>query len=157
MPAAALSVQCAGSVAATERQRSRSGGRREDGMKRLEVLLVGIAVGGLLFVAGYKLAAAQDPVQVNAKFIKVKLENSRVRVFESVLQPGEKELTHSHPAYVTYVVAGGKMRNHLADGKVTEVELKTGDVIYREPLTHWAENIGTTPIDVLLVELKNPG
>lgn len=126
-------------------------------MKRLEVLLVGIAVGGVLFVAGYKLAAAQDPVQVNAKFIKVKLENSRVRVIEAVLQPGDKEQMHSHPAYVTYVVAGGKIRNHLADGKTVEVELKTGDVLFREPLTHWSENIGTTPLQVLLVELKNPG
>jgi quercetin dioxygenase-like cupin family protein len=148
--------EAGGSGAVTERQRSRSGGRREDGMKRLEVLLLGIAVGALLFVAGYKLAEAQDPVQVNAKFIKVKLDNSRVRVFESVLQPAEKEAMHSHPAYITYVVAGGKLRNHLADGKVTEAELKTGDVLFREPLTHWAENIGTTPIDVLIVELKKP-
>ena len=125
-------------------------------MKRLEVLLLGLAVGGVLFVAGYKLASAQDPVQVNAKFITVKVDNPRVRVFESVLQPGEKEQMHSHPAYVTYVVAGGKIRNHLADGKVSETELKTGDVLYRDALTHWAENIGTTPIDVVLVELKNP-
>ncbi len=63
---------------------------------------------------------------------------------------------HSHPAYVTYVVSGGKIRNHLADGKVVEAELKTGDVLYRDALTHWAENIGTTPVHVVLVELKNP-
>jgi len=126
-------------------------------MKRFGVLLSGIAVGGLLFVAGYKMAAAQDPVQVNTKFIKVKIDNSRVRVFESVLQPGDKEEMHSHPAYVTYVVAGGKIRNHLADGKTAEAELKTGDVLFREPLTHWSENIGTTPIDVLIVEVKKPG
>jgi len=125
-------------------------------MKRLEVLLLGLAVGGVLFVAGYKLAAAQDPVQVNAKFIKVKVDNPRVRVFESVLQPGDKEQMHSHPAYVTYVVTGGKIRNHLPDGKTAEVELKTGDVIYREALTHWSENIGSTPIDVVIVEVKNP-
>jgi len=126
-------------------------------MTRLQVVLVGVAAGGLLFFAGYKVAPAQDPVKVNAKFIHVKLDNSRVRVFESVLKPGEKEEMHSHPAYVTYVIAGGKIRNHLADGKVSEAELKTGDALYREPLTHWAENIGTTPIDVLIVELKNPG
>ena len=32
-----------------------------------------------------------------------------------------------------------------------------GDVLYRDPLTHWAENIGTTPVQFLLVELKDPG
>jgi beta-alanine degradation protein BauB len=125
-------------------------------MKRLEVWLVGIAAGALLVVAGYRVAPAQDPAQVNAKLVQVKLDNSRVRVLEAVLQPGDKEQPHSHPAYVTYVVAGGKIRNHLADGKTTEAELKTGEVLYRDPLTHWAENIGTTPVHVLLVELKNP-
>jgi quercetin dioxygenase-like cupin family protein len=126
-------------------------------MKRLEVLLVGVAAGGLLMLAGYRVAPAQDPAVVNAKLVQVKLENSHVRVLESILQPGDKEQLHSHPAYVTYVVAGGKIRNHLADGKTTEAELKTGDVLYRDPLTHWAENIGTTPVHVILVELKNPG
>ncbi|HVR07219.1 MAG TPA: cytoplasmic protein, partial [Thermoanaerobaculia bacterium] len=61
-----------------------------------------------------------------------------------------------HPAAVIYVVSGGKMRNHLADGKTSEAEVKAGDVIYRDALTHWSENIGTTPVHVVLVELKNP-
>src|SRR6266851_896407 len=121
-------------------------------MTRLQVVLVSVAAGGLLFFAGYKVAPAQDPVQVNAKFIHVKLDNSRVRVIDAVLQPGDKEQMHSHPAYVTYVIEGGKIRNHLADGKTVEAELKTGDVLFREPLTHWAENIGTTTLHVLLVE-----
>lgn len=126
-------------------------------MKRLERLLVAVMVGGLLVVAGTRIAPAQDPAQVNAKTVKVKLENSHVRVLESVLAPGEKEQMHSHPAYVTYVISGGKLRNHTADGKTVEAELKDGDVIYRDAITHWAENIGTTPIHVLLVEMKNPG
>jgi quercetin dioxygenase-like cupin family protein len=125
-------------------------------MRKLPVLLVGVATGALLVVAGSRMAPAQDPVQVNAKTVHVKLENSRVRVLESILEPGDKEQLHSHPAYVTYVVSGGKIRNHFADGKVAEVELKTGDVTYRDGLTHWAENIGTTPLHVVLVELKNP-
>lgn len=38
-----------------------------------------------------------------------------------------------------------------------EAELKTGDVLYREPQTHWVENIGTTPLHFLVTELKSPG
>ena len=119
-------------------------------------LLAGLAVSGLLVIAGARVAPAQDPAVVNAKTVQVKLENDRVRVLEAILQPGEKEQLHSHPAYVTYVIAGGTIRNHLADGTTAEAVLKTGDVLYRDPVTHWAENIGTTPIHVLLVELKNP-
>ena len=119
-------------------------------------LLTGLAVSGLLLLAGSRVAAAQDPAVVNAKTVHVKLENDRVRVLEAILQPGEKEQVHSHPAYVTYVIAGGTVRNHFADGKTAEAELKTGDVLYRDPVTHWAENIGTTPLQLILVELKTP-
>jgi quercetin dioxygenase-like cupin family protein len=100
---------------------------------------------------------AQDPAVVNSKTIKVKFENERVRVLEAELSPGVKEQMHSHPANLIYVVAGGKFRNYTPDGKTTEIELKTGEVLYREPLTHAAENIGTTTAHLILVELKTAG
>jgi quercetin dioxygenase-like cupin family protein len=107
-----------------------------------------------LLLVGPRIAHAQDPAVVNAETIHVKLENSRVRILEAVLPPGAKEKLHAHPAYVIHIVAGGKMRNHAADGSTSEVEFKTGDTIYREPLTHWAENIGNTTIRLVLIELK---
>src|SRR4030081_3548229 len=97
---------------------------------------------------------AQDPAVVQSKTVKLKFENDRVRVLEAELPPGVKEQVHSHPAYVIYVLAGGKVRNYAADGKISESELKTGEVLYREPLTHAAENIGTTTMHMILVELK---
>jgi quercetin dioxygenase-like cupin family protein len=126
-------------------------------MRRIGSLLMAAAAGGLLVLVGARMAPAQDPAQVNAKTIHVKLENDRVRVLEALLQPGDKEQMHSHPSYVVYVLAGGKVRNHGADGKTSEAEFVTGDVVYRDPLTHWAENIGTTPIHLVLVELKPQG
>ena len=106
------------------------------------------------FGIGLISAAAQDPAVVNAKTIKVKFENDRVRVLEANLPPGVKEQVHSHPAYVIYVLEGARYRNYTADGKTTEGELKTGDVLYRDPLTHAAENIGNTTMHMILVELK---
>jgi len=97
---------------------------------------------------------AQDPAVVNSKTIRVRFENDRVRVLEATLPPGVKEQVHSHPAYVIYVLEGGRYRNYTADGKTTEGELKTGDVLYRDPLTHAAENIGDKPLHMILVELK---
>lgn len=124
-------------------------------MTRARSSKVGCAAIGLMF-AILGSAAAQDPAVVNAKTIRVKLENSRVRVLEATLAPGEKEQLHSHPAYVIYVIEGGKVRNHTADGKTNETELKSGETLFRDPLTHWAENIGTTTMHLILVELKNP-
>jgi len=116
-------------------------------MKKLAVVI------GLLVLLS-QVAFAQDPLVVNAKTLRLKFENARVRVLEATLKPGEKENLHSHPGYLFYVIDGGTMRNHTADGKVSESEFKAGDVIYRDPLTHWAENIGTTTIHLILVELK---
>src|SRR6267378_4406820 len=105
-------------------------------------------------VAFVTAAYAQDPAVVNSKTIKVRFENDRVRVLEATLPPGVKEAVHSHPAYVIYVLEGGRYRNYASDGKVTEGELKTGEVLFREPLTHAAENIGDKPLHMILVELK---
>ena len=110
-----------------------------------------ITVGLSIFIAR---AHAQDPAVVNSKTIKVKFENDRVRVMEATLPPGVKEAVHSHPAYVIYVLEGGRSRNYASDGKVTEIELKTGEVLFREPMTHAAENIGDKPLHLILVELK---
>ena len=116
------------------------------------ILLAIIAAVSL--IAWTTAASAQDPAVVQSRTVKVKFENEKVRVLEAELPPGVKEAMHSHPAYVIYVLAGGKVRNYAADGKTTETEIKTGDVIYREPLTHAAENIGTTTMHFILVELK---
>jgi quercetin dioxygenase-like cupin family protein len=123
-------------------------------MKRIYILTFVLLVSGFVRGDAY-VGRAQDPLVVNPKSIALKLENPRVRVLEASLEPGVKEKMHSHPAYVIYVIAGGKVRNHGADGAVTETEFRTGDVIYREPITHWAENIGNTTIRLELVELKN--
>ena len=114
------------------------------------VIIVALSI-GLWITPAY----AQDPAVVNSKTIRVRFENDRVRVLEAILPPGTKEQVHSHPAYVIYVLAGGRYRNYAADGKITEGTFQTGDIIYRDPLTHAAENIGDKPMHMILVELKS--
>jgi quercetin dioxygenase-like cupin family protein len=108
----------------------------------------------LLVAMSLTVANAQDPAVVNSKTIRVRFENDRVRVLEAMLPPGTKEQVHSHPASLIYVLEGGRYRNYAADGKITEGTFQTGDVIYRDPLTHAAENIGDKPMHLILVELK---
>jgi len=119
-------------------------------------LIISAAIASFTLIVGTGFVSAQDPAVVQAKTVKLRFENERVRVLEAELPPGVKEAVHSHPAYVIYVLAGGKVRNYAADGKTTDTELKTGEVLYREPLTHAAENIGTTTMHFILVELKTP-
>src|SRR3954466_13989267 len=119
-------------------------------------IIISAVIASVAFTAWTTSGPAQDPAVVNPKTVKVKFENDEVRVLEAELPPGVKEAVHSHPAYVIYVLAGGKVRNYAADGKSTATEIKTGDVLYRDPLTHAAENIGTTTMHMILVEMKAP-
>jgi quercetin dioxygenase-like cupin family protein len=123
-------------------------------MNRAFILIIFLLATGLVR-GDASVPREQDPAVVNSSTIALRLENSRMRVLEATLKPGDKEKTHSHPAYVIYVIAGGKVRMHGIDGTVTEAEFKTGEVLYRDAVTHWAENIGNTTIRLELVELKN--
>jgi len=115
----------------------------------------------LTMIAGLMLLSAasvhaQDAALVNPKTIHVTLDNEHVRVFEAILPPGWKENQHSHPTSIVYVIVGGKVRNHFPDGTSSEVTYTDGQTAYRDPVTHWAENIGTTTIRLVVVELKPP-
>jgi quercetin dioxygenase-like cupin family protein len=111
----------------------------------LAALLLALAAAGL---------AAQDAAQVSPKVVHVRLDNDRVRVLEAMSEPGDREGMHSHPANVVYVLEGGTLRITTPDGRSSVVTFKTGDTIWREPVTHAAENVGTTRFHALIVELK---
>jgi hypothetical protein len=113
----------------------------------LTVLSLSFSVSGL---------SAQDAEKATPKVVKLKLENERVRVLEALSNPEDKENMHSHPANIVYIIEGGKLRITTSDGKTTEVEFKAGDTLWREPVTHAAENIGTTRFHAIIVELKKP-
>lgn len=110
-------------------------------------------IAGAMLVSAASLHA-QDAALVNPKTIHVTLDNEHVRVFEAILPPGWKENQHSHPTSIVYVVVGGKVLNHLPDGTSSESTYTAGQTAYRDPATHWAENIGTTTIRLIVVELK---
>lgn len=95
-----------------------------------------------------------DPIHTDGDKYRVLLENERVRVLAYSDAPGEKTLRHQHPAFVVYALAPFKRRLTLGDGRQVEREFKAGDVMYSNGEEHIGENIGTTPTQVLLVEIK---
>jgi len=104
------------------------------------------------------IALAQDPVQVDAKHYKVMLENDQVRVLRIHYNPKEKSVMHEHPASVAVFLTASKVKFNFPDGTATNADGKVGDVQFNDAGKHLPENIGTTPLDVVLVELKGkPG
>jgi quercetin dioxygenase-like cupin family protein len=109
-------------------------------------LIVGLAV-----AAG---AAAQDAVKSNPKVYHVVLENPTVRVLHVTLPKGGKTVIHEHPDNAVVVLTDGKIRFTGEDGQSQDVEMKTNDAMWMAGGKHRGENIGTGPIEALIVELK---
>ncbi len=100
--------------------------------------------------------AQVDPVVVSPERFTVLLENSHVRVVEYVLLPGQRDQWHTHPPKVSYVVAGGTLRITTEDGRSFLATEKRGSATWMDALgRHFAENVGKTPVRILLVEVKS--
>jgi quercetin dioxygenase-like cupin family protein len=119
-------------------------------------------VGSVLLVLGASaglacgMARAQDVVQVAGDSHSVLIDNARVRVLSVTIKPGQKAPMHSHPANVSYVISGARLRITTPDGKSVEKEAKSGATTWSEATTHEVENIGTTELKQVQIELKNP-
>lgn len=94
-----------------------------------------------------------DPIKVASNVYKSIMENDRVRVLEVVFKPNDKAIMHHHPDHVIYVLKGGKMKL-TSEGKTNLMDLKTGQAIFLNAQNHEAQNIGSTELDLLVVELK---
>jgi len=97
---------------------------------------------------------AQDPIEAGAGMYRLLFENERVRVMEVTFQPGQKIQPHSHPDHYIYVLEGGSLRLFKPDGTSTDVTIEPEQVIWIPAETHWAENISTSVVKLLVTELK---
>ena len=82
------------------------------------------------------------------------MENDRVRVFDARIKPGEKAAMHTHPDHIVYVFNDGKLKLSPSKGKTQEMDLKAGQTIWMDAISHAAENLGKTDAHLLVVELK---
>lgn len=96
-----------------------------------------------------------DPVAVSPDRFTVLLENEHVRVVEYVLLPGQRDQWHTHPPKVSYVVTEGTLRITTEDGQSFLTEEKSGSASWMEAIgRHFAQNVGQTPVRILLIEVK---
>lgn len=100
-------------------------------------------------------AGAQDRAKI-VPGMKVLLENACVRVQYHDVGVGETVAMHSHPAYVVYTLAAFRARIRLPDGTQRISARDSGVAYWNAPITHSVENLGTTPVHNLIVEMK-PG
>lgn len=89
----------------------------------------------------------------------VVFENEQVRVWEVLLEPGEKQELHQHKLpYVIVAIEPGNNRITNIEGEVRDTHETPGHVVYQDSgQIHELHNVGTTRYRNRLVEIKQPG
>jgi len=96
-----------------------------------------------------------DAVAAAPHLFMVLIDNEHVRVLEYHLAPGEKDAPHTHPPKVSYILSGGRLRIYPAEGAPFDSDELAGAVSWDGARGwHYVENIGETPVRMLLVEPK---
>jgi quercetin dioxygenase-like cupin family protein len=95
-----------------------------------------------------------DPVKLDPEHHLVPLENDRVRVLRTILEPHLRSPRHQHPSYVVVYLTELHTTMTLADGRVVDNPRRPGEIAWRDPLEHVTENIGDHTAMEIQVELK---
>jgi hypothetical protein len=107
-----------------------------------------------------ELAAAPRNHQIGTSLW---FENDHVRIFETRLDPGGRGVFHAHDrTYFWTVVDPGRGLQRSADGTWVEREYPLGETRFLDtsaglPLIHDLENVGTTLLRFITVELVAMG
>jgi beta-alanine degradation protein BauB len=101
------------------------------------------------------MATIPDVLTAAADAYGLLLENDKVRVLEVRLKPGQKAPMHNHPHnHVVYVKNDAKFKLSFPGGKSSVFELKSGQTLWLEAGPHETENVGLTPGDNIVIEIK---
>jgi quercetin dioxygenase-like cupin family protein len=95
-----------------------------------------------------------DPVKLDPEHHLVPLENDRVRVLRTILEPHLKSPMHQHPHYVVVYLTELHTTMKLGNGKVIDNPRQPGEIAWRGALKHETENIGDRTATEIQVELK---
>jgi len=122
-------------------------------MSRIKDLMIGTVLGAVSIVA-FAAEQSMDPVKLSPQYYTMRIDNPRVRVYEYRLQPGQKEVMHSHLPGVVFTLSDATLKITLPDGTSVTHTSVTGDVAWRDNVTHAIENIGSTEAHAYAIELK---
>jgi uncharacterized RmlC-like cupin family protein len=114
---------------------------------------IALAVFSLVLLSSAPVLA-QDAVTADPAHYKVLIDNASVRVLKITYPVGATSKVHQHPDSIIVPLAGVKVRFTLPDKTSQDVEMASESATYAPAGTHTPTNIGTVPIDGLLVEFK---
>ena len=103
---------------------------------------------------GKPMTHHDDAVKVAPDSYKVVLENDAVRVLEVRIKQGTKSEMHSHPKSVAICINDQRLRFTFPNDKTEDADLKRGQTVWLDGISHAVENVGTEDVSSVVVELK---
>jgi len=99
---------------------------------------------------------AQDAASADPKHFKIELDNPHVRVLRFTLEPHGISIAHEHQTnHVEVQLTDSKEKEIFSDGKEHVSDNKAGHVEWEGAVgKHTNQNIGDTPIETIIIELK---
>jgi hypothetical protein len=88
-----------------------------------------------------------------ASIVKILLQNDRVRLAEMTIKPGDRGRLVERPDRVRYILKGGKIREHFADGSVKKYHLKPGTAQWEKKSASSMENVGRSVVRFITVQV----
>jgi hypothetical protein len=104
--------------------------------------------------SGKPMTHHDDAVKVAPDSYKVVLENDTVRVLEVRIRQGAKAEMHSHPKSVAICLNDQRLKFTFPNGKSENANVKRGQSVWLDGLSHAVENVGTEDATSVVVELK---
>jgi beta-alanine degradation protein BauB len=122
--------------------------------KTLVFTAIGAVVVGVALSAVRQADDTLDPIRVAPDSHKVAFENMFVRVLEVRVRPGSVEPRHRHPHGLSVYLASQDTRITV-DGRPPQVtHREAGSFAWSDAVIHTVENVGSTEMHVLRIELK---
>jgi oxalate decarboxylase/phosphoglucose isomerase-like protein (cupin superfamily) len=96
---------------------------------------------------------ATDATKVSGDLYKTLADTMGIRIVAAQYKPGQESKMHWHPDNAIYAVNDCSGEFTSKDGKKNTVNFKKGMMMIRPAESHSVKNTGTTPINVILVEV----
>jgi len=101
-------------------------------------------------------STALDPLHTDGDKYHLVFENRLVRVLRYHDEPGAQTHSHHHPCFVLYALGPFERELTFPDGSRRHRSFQQGEASWMPGQSHAGHNVGETPTEALLIELKGP-
>ena len=120
-----------------------------------KIILVMLAVITLATFVTLRVTNAQDKKEPwPGVTVKVLTDNEHVKISEATFAPGAVADWHSHPQHTIYAVTDVKMKEEKKGKEAAIMQMKAGQAMWSEAVTHTVTNVGKMPFTIIVTEIK---